>query len=195
MPDGSVHLVDGERVLVRRNRRRRRNAAIFREGGQAVLELPAGVASTAEADWVTTMLRRLHAHEQRNRRPRSDELLLARALTVRADHLLPLAPDAPVPVAVTWSQVQQRRWGSCTPAARTIRLSSRLKDLPQWVVDYVLLHELAHLVVPGHGEAFWALLTGYPRTEEAKGWLAGYAAGLAAPSGEPMAGEIDEDGD
>jgi hypothetical protein len=48
--------------------------------------------------------------------------------------------------------------------------------MPGWVVDYVLLHELAHLVVAGHGPQFWKLLETYPRTERARGFLEGVAA-------------------
>jgi predicted metal-dependent hydrolase len=77
---------------------------------------------------------------------------------------------------VRWVGNQQSRWGSCTPGDRTIRLSQRLQDMPAWVVDYVLLHELAHLLEPGHGPAFWALLRGYPQLERARGYLEGVAA-------------------
>ena len=74
-----------------------------------------------------------------------------------------------------------RRWASCTPAEGTIRVSDRLRDVPDHVLDYVLLHELAHLLVPGHGPAFWRLLASYPRLERARGFLDGlaHAEGLA----------------
>lgn len=71
---------------------------------------------------------------------------------------------------------QNARWGSCTPLDRTIRLSSRLRGMPDWVIDYVLLHEIAHLVFAGHGPRFWKLLDSYPRTERARGYLEGVAA-------------------
>jgi predicted metal-dependent hydrolase len=81
-----------------------------------------------------------------------------------------------LPTSVTWSNRQTGRWGSCTPADGTIRLSSRLQGMPDWVVDYVLLHELAHLLQPGHDPAFWALVGRFPRTERARGFLEGIAA-------------------
>ena len=68
---------------------------------------------------------------------------------------------------------QNTRWGSCTPARGTVRISDRVQGMPGWVIDYVLLHELAHLIEPGHGEDFWALLAAYPHTERARGFLLG----------------------
>ena len=68
------------------------------------------------------------------------------------------------------------RWASCTPADGTIRVSDRLRDVPSWVLDYVLVHELAHLLVPGHGPDFWAIVRGYPKTERAIGYLEGLSA-------------------
>jgi predicted metal-dependent hydrolase len=70
-----------------------------------------------------------------------------------------------------------QRWGSCTTTTGTIRLSDRLRDMPAWVVDYVLLHELAHLLEPGHNKRFWHWVDRYPRAERAKGYLEGVAAG------------------
>ncbi len=74
-----------------------------------------------------------------------------------------------------WVTNQNTRWGSCTPSEGTIRLSHRLRTMPPWVIDYVLVHELVHLLVPGHGADFWALVARYPRTERAKGFLEGVA--------------------
>ncbi|HEY4938445.1 MAG TPA: M48 family metallopeptidase, partial [Actinomycetota bacterium] len=52
-----------------------------------------------------------------------------------------------------------------------IRLSESLLDMPGWVRDYVLVHELAHLLVPNHSPKFWALVERYPLTERARGYL------------------------
>ena len=43
--------------------------------------------------------------------------------------------------------------------------------LPAFVVEYVLVHELAHLVQASHGPEFWALVNRYPKTERARGYL------------------------
>jgi predicted metal-dependent hydrolase len=66
---------------------------------------------------------------------------------------------------------QNKRYGSCTPAKGTIRLNHRLADLPAWVRDYVLMHELSHLSEGNHGPKFWRLVKRYPLTERARGYL------------------------
>ena len=73
--------------------------------------------------------------------------------------------------SIRWSTRQRKRFGSCTPARGTIRISARLQNAPRWVLDYVLMHELAHLVEPNHSPAFWALVNRYPLTERARGYL------------------------
>jgi predicted metal-dependent hydrolase len=79
--------------------------------------------------------------------------------------------DLPRPRRVTWSDQQVSRWGSCTPADKTIRVSSRLAVFPSWVLDYVLVHELAHLLVDHHGPDHDALVDRFPLAERARGFL------------------------
>ena len=155
---------------VRRSARRRRTVTAYREGDRTVVLIPARFSRTEEREWVERMLERLSAREQRRRR--SDADLSARAAELSVRYLGGRAQ----PTSVTWVANQASRWGSCTPAEGTIRLSARLQGMPDWVVDYVLLHELAHLLEPGHGARFWALLRDYPRTERARGYLDGFAA-------------------
>ena len=63
------------------------------------------------------------------------------------------------------------RWGSCSPHSGEVRLSTRLAAFPDWVIDYVIVHELAHLVIDGHGHEFWELVHRYPKSERAIGYL------------------------
>lgn len=67
------------------------------------------------------------------------------------------------------------RWGSCTPEDRTIRLSHRLAGMPRYVQEYVLVHELAHLLEADHNAAFWAWVKRYPQSERAIGYLEGWS--------------------
>lgn len=135
-----------------------------------VVLIPARMSRGEERRWVEVMVRRLDAQDAR-RRP-SDEVLLARARALSSRHLDGRAQ----PASVRWVTNQGSRWGSCTPADGTVRLSTRLQGMPAWVVDYVLVHELAHLVIAEHSAAFWALVGCYPRAERARGYLEGVAA-------------------
>ena len=157
-------------VDIRRSKRRKRTVSAYRDGERVVVLMPDRLSAAEEARWVETMLARLE--KQRSRSRVSDEKLLARAHELACRHL----PEVPEPASVRWVSNQNRRWGSCTPADRSIRLSTRLQAMPGWVVDYVLLHELAHLLQPGHGPEFWALLRSYPRLERARGYLQGVSA-------------------
>ncbi|AYY15231.1 M48 family peptidase [Actinobacteria bacterium YIM 96077] len=158
---------DEPEVEVRRSARRRRTVTAFRESGRVVVCLPAKMSSTEEERWVAEMLERLEAQERR-RHP-SDEQLLRRARELSRRYL----DNRAKPTSVRWSSAQRARWGSCTPSDGSIRLSVRLQGVPSWVVDYVLVHELAHLLIGNHGREFWDLVRRYPRAERARGFLDG----------------------
>jgi len=170
-------------VEVRRSARRRRTVSAYREGGRTIVLIPARMSRAEERHWVAVMVQRL---EQRERRVRpSDEVLLERARALSTRFLGGRAE----PASVRWVTNQGGRWGSCTVDDRSIRISTRAQGMPSYVIDYVLLHELAHLLVPGHGPDVWAALADYPRLERARGFLDGWAAaplsGQAEPASEP----------
>jgi len=159
-------------VEVRRSQRRHRTVSAYRDGERVVVLIPAQFSRAEEHEWVDRMLARLAAREQRIRRSDTELLSRARRLVERY-----LADQGVVePLSVRWVQNQNGRWGSCTPADRTIRISDRIQDMPDWVVDYVLLHELTHLVVPSHNAKFWALVGRYAKAERARGYLEGVCA-------------------
>lgn len=169
-------------IEVRRSRRRRRTVSAYRDGDRIVVMIPATMTRRQEAEWVETMLKRLEKSERRKRL--SDDDLMKRACRLSDRHLGGMA----VPESVRWVDNQVARWGSCTPGDRTIRLSARLQGMPSWVVDYVLVHELAHLLEAGHDANFWAWVDRYPQAEKAKGYLLGWsaAAKLEAPPGDEV---------
>ncbi|ANZ36095.1 metal-dependent hydrolase [Lentzea guizhouensis] len=162
------------RVEVRRSPRRRRMVSAYREGDTVVVLLPARMTKGEEKHWVAEMLSRLQRSETRRRSPArtSDEALMARCAELSARYLDALAD----PVSVRWVPPMRTRWASCTPSEGTIRVSERLRDVPPWVLDYVLVHELAHLLVPGHGKDFWEWVHRYPKSERAMGYLEGISA-------------------
>jgi predicted metal-dependent hydrolase len=164
----------GTPVEVRRSARRTRTVSAFWENGTAVVAIPARFTAAQESEWVRRMLEKLHRQGQRRsqhgkRRPATDAGLAAHAAELSARYFGGRA----VPTSVRWVSNQNSRWGSATPSEGTIRLSAKLQHMPQWVIDYVLLHELAHLLVAGHNAAFWKLLAAYPETERARAFLEG----------------------
>lgn len=85
--------------------------------------------------------------------------------------------------AIRWVGNMNTLLGSCTTGGSTdghIRISDKIKTWPQWVVDYVIAHELVHRLHANHSTDFWKTLTdGYPLTERARGFIrgVGYADG------------------
>jgi predicted metal-dependent hydrolase len=173
----------GTEVEVRRSKRRRRTVSAYRDGDRIVVLIPASMSRKQEAEWVDAMVARLERSERRKRG--SDQQLLKRARQLSDEYLGGLAQ----PDSVRWVSNQTTRWGSCTPGDRAIRLSERLQGMPSWVADYVLVHELAHLLEHGHNESFWGWVDRFPHAEKAKGYLQGYSAG--ARLGAPEDSEID----
>jgi len=147
-------------VEVVRSPRRRRTVQARQIGELVRITIPATMTKVEEDRWVAEMVRRIERHQQT-----AEIDITERALDLaRRYHL-------PVPNDVRWVDNQQFRWGSCTPIDGSIRISSRIAAFPAWVLDYVLVHELAHLEIPQHDRRFWALVDRYPRSERARGYL------------------------
>lgn len=154
-------------VEIRRSARRKRTVRAYREGDKTIVLVPAHLTRAQEAEHVRELVARLDRREKR--RAPSDETLMQRAHELSTRWLGGRA----VPASVRWVTNQDARWGSCTSVDRTIRLSHRLQGMPDEVIDYVLLHELAHLIEANHSVRFWALLSDFPPAERAKGFLDG----------------------
>lgn len=130
------------------------------------------------------MLAKLQRGETRKRSPAraSDAALLARCGELSGTFL----EDKAHPSSVRWVPPMRTRWASCTPSQGSIRVSRQLQQVPSWVLDYVLVHELAHLLVPTHGPRFWELVRRYGKTERAIGYLEGLSAatGMEKPGND-----------
>jgi predicted metal-dependent hydrolase len=201
-PSGAAALRAATKVEVRRSARRRRTISAYREGDRTIVLLPARMSRAEEARWVDVMLERLAKQERRSagRAARGDVELGRRAEELSRQFL----GGVPKPASVRWVSNQGSRWGSCTPVDGTIRLSDRMATMPSWVIDYVLVHELAHLIEFGHGPRFHRLVDAFPKAERARGYLLGVvdgagwvaqAEGLSeAPSGDGDDGIKGDDG-
>jgi hypothetical protein len=147
-------------IEVVRSRRRRKTVEARLVNGTIRLMVPAGMSKTEIDSYAAELGDRLI------RRHRSEQIdLTDRARELAARYGLPPASH------VEWSSRQTRTWASCTLETGLIRVSTRAASLPPWVVDYLLVHELAHLVHGDHSRSFWDLCNRYPRTERARGYL------------------------
>lgn len=147
-------------VDVVRSPRRTKTAEARLLGSTLEIRIPARCSRDEER----ALVEHFTAKFQRSRSAEAIDLEL-RAAALAAELGLP------TPASIRWVSNQKHRWGSCTPTDGTIRLSDRLAEFPQWVIDYVIVHELAHLVVTGHDAAFWALVEPYALGERARGFL------------------------
>jgi predicted metal-dependent hydrolase len=167
------------KVEVVRSPRRRKTVSARQVGDVVRVSVPATMTRAEEEHWVTEMVRRI---KRRQHSAAVDLEERARGLAARF--------GLSMPKSTRWVDNQLQRWGSCTPSDGTVRISSRLATEPPWVLDYVIVHELAHLQVCGHSKAFWDIVGRYPLAERARGFL--MARGVDDPDGEtgdaPQAG-------
>lgn len=181
--------MDGTPVRIVRSSRRTRTISAAWRDGMVQVSVPMGLGPEAELDWARRMLVKVSA-----RRPTgadSDDELLARARRL-ARRWLGGEVD---PREVVWSTRQRRRWGSCSPDSGRIRISSEVAQMPDWVVDGVLIHELVHLRHADHSPAFHAMAERYPRQREAMAFLNGvsHATGRGMTDVDGSEAESDED--
>ncbi len=167
LDDGRVELPLPPVEVVRSPRRRRSAQARAREDGTIVVRVPAGLPVAEERRLVDRLVAKV-AGLDRARAAGGDA-----ELQRRADRLADAWLDGRRATSVTWSSRMTTRWGSCSTHTGEIRISDRLAAAPGWVLDGVLVHELAHLVHPDHSPAFHALADRYPQAERVRGFLEG----------------------
>ena len=147
------------RVEVVRSTRRHRTVSARPRGELLRIAIPATMSLRQEDRWVREMAKR---HVRSLASATID--LEARAASLSRRYGLPHA------TSVCWVDMESQ-WGSCTMAEGSIRIASRVASFPSWVLDYLLVHELAHLVHGDHSPAFWEVVARYPRAERARGYL------------------------
>ncbi len=163
-------------VTIIRSRKRRKTVSAELKDGTLVVRAPARMSDRELQPVIDKLQKRL---AKRVHKPGvGDDTLEKLARQLNRDHF-----DG----RLQWQWIkfvsnQTKRFGSCTPAEGTIRISDRVAKMPRWVLTYVVMHELAHLEEANHGPRFWALVNRYPLTERARGYL--MAVGLENVSGD-----------
>lgn len=151
--------------VIRSPRRTRTISAVVR-GNTVVVTIPARMSTKDEQEWVRRMVDRVERARRKGQRHR-DEDLASRAQELNQRHF-----DGKLTVTgIIYVDNQRTLYGSCTPSTGLIRISRRLSELPRWVEDYVIMHELSHLVYSHHGPRFWDVVNRYPLAERARGYL------------------------
>jgi predicted metal-dependent hydrolase len=154
------------KIEVVRSPRRRKTITAEKREGRVVVRLPAGLTRAEERTWVDRMVTRITERERRERLNAGRDL----QRTAHRVH------DRYFGGRLRWRSLryvtnQRDRYGSCTPEEGTIRISHRVAEMPVWVREYVVVHELAHLLVASHSPRFWRLVNRYPLAERARGYL------------------------
>lgn len=156
----------GGKIIIRPSLRRRKTISARRINGNFEVLVPSALSISKAKQYALELWQR---EQQRSQGP-SDEELLTRARKLQAKYL----PEAPQLARINFSAKQKQRWGSCNNLQSTIRLNSELKNMPQYVIDAVIIHEIAHLIEPNHSKAFKELEQRYPKLAAANQFLAGY---------------------
>ncbi len=152
-------------VKVIRSPRRRKTISAGVVNGELVIHIPAKMSQREEREWTQRMKERI-AKKRRSKRENSNYL------QKRAEKINKRLFGGKLELgSITYSENQKKRHGSCNTLTGSIRISSRLKTMPEWVLDYVIVHELAHLVYGDHSQNFWNLVNQYKLAERARGFL------------------------
>ncbi len=156
-------------------RRRRRTVAARLRAGVLELLVPDWMSQAERQRWAEVMSRRLQRRAERSWP--SDERLAGRARALNEKHF---------GGRLRWTSIafaeMSHLWGSCTFTSGAIRIARRAASLPDWVLDYLLVHEMSHLEHSDHGLAFHEMENRYALTERARGYLMAvdHAAGSGA---------------
>ena len=162
---------DRPEVEIQSSARRKKTGTAHWSGSRIIVQIPANVRGKDRTIFVDELVERLLT--QRPQVAAGDGMLEERARLLAAQY-----NDGVEPVSVRWVTNQQARWASCSPGTKEIRVSSRLRQCPEWVIDAVLVHELAHLQIADHSPAFYEIANRHPRQDDSELYLEGYALGL-----------------
>ena len=153
-------------ITIVRSRRRKKTIQTKYGDGRLWIYLPAGMSTKDEQKWIDQMIERNERWQQKKILQKSDTWLRQRAQELNKKYF-----DGSLVFSITFVTNQHSRFGSCTSIDKTIRISECVKTMPSWVQDYIIIHELTHLLHPDHSEKFWEKVNQYKYAERAKGYL------------------------
>lgn len=153
-------------VTVIRSRRRKKTIQTKSTADHLWIYLPAGMSAKEEQKWIDRMIQRNNRWRQKKTLKESDGWLQKRAEELNKKYF-----GGTLQYSICFVSNQRTRFGSCTSLDHSIRISDRVKTMPSWVQDYIIIHELAHLLHPDHSKKFWELVDQYKYAERAKGYL------------------------
>jgi predicted metal-dependent hydrolase len=151
-------------VKVIRSKRRKKTAGARLVNGVLKIRVPASLPG----EKIKSLVKRLKASFKKKKDLKGSGWLVGRAGKLNHQYF-----GGKLRFDIQWSSQQKKIFGSCSSRRKKIMISSRLSSAPYWVLDYVLVHELAHLVESNHSRSFWRLTSQYKRAERARGYLLG----------------------
>lgn len=152
-------------VEVIRSKKRKKTVQAKVVKNTLLIYLPAGLKQSEESRWIRKM------KQQIERKQRKQALNSTNQLQQRAEYINNKYFDGKLDFSIQFVTNQTSKHGSCTPASKTIRISDEIADYPRYVQDYLIMHELTHLLYPNHSQQFWKKVNEYPNVERAKGFL------------------------
>ncbi len=162
---------ESKKVRIIRSNRRKKTIQAKMKQGILYVYVPAGLSSRQEEKWIRVMLERFEK-KQRYRLLNTNGALIRRAQEINNRFF-----DGNLVFDIEFVTNQTAKFGCCDTRHKKIRISDRVARMPSWVQDYVLIHELAHLLYPNHSKQFWKKVHTYRFAERAKGYL--IAVGMA----------------
>jgi predicted metal-dependent hydrolase len=159
-----------EDITIIRSARRHKTIQTKYANGRLWIYLPDSMPKDDEDHWIARMVKRHERIRHRDTHTRSNDWLAARAQELNDKYF-----HGCLSFSIRFVTNQHCRFGSCTHADATVRISDQITDFPLWVKDYIIIHELAHLLHPNHSKSFWKTVDRYPLAERARGYLAAVA--------------------
>jgi predicted metal-dependent hydrolase len=154
-----------ERIEIIRSAKRKKTIQAKIVDNILRIYLPEGLSEKKEEEWVNKLKKQIQKKQRKHKLNTTNEL------QKRAELINERYFNGCLDFTIQFVTNQNMKYGSCTPASKRIRISDDIADYPQYVQDYLIMHELTHLIHPNHSNAFWKKVNDYPYVERAKGFL------------------------